>query len=118
MTWVDFGGFGFGRPRHGRGCGPFPAITVSEEYRNNVINMAQNDTDVQALIAEGYSVTDVRPIINTTIEADGTVMMKATTAIVTLVKDTTGKAMVWVDVESATVTRIEIQSITIIDKSS
>jgi hypothetical protein len=69
-------------------------------------------------MAEGYNVTDVRPIIETIVEADGTVTMKATTAIVALVKETTGRAMVWVDVESATVTRLEIHSIAIIDKSS
>jgi hypothetical protein len=118
MTRGEFGGFGFGRPGHGRGCGPPFTFTVSEEYKTNVITVAENDTDVQALMAEGYNVTDVRPIIETIVEADGTVTMKATTAIVALVKDTTGRAMVWVDIESVTVTRIEIHSITIIDKSS
>jgi hypothetical protein len=59
----------------------------------------------------------VRPIINVTVEADGTVTMKATNAKVTLSQNTTGRATAWVDVEQAKVTRMEILSITVIDKS-
>lgn len=102
--------------RHGFGgrCGG--PLTVSQEYRDNVINIAQNDTDVQALLNDGYNITEVRPIISTAVEADGTVTMKATTAIVSLQNDTTGRALVWVDIEQAKVTRIEILTITVIEK--
>jgi len=108
-----FGGRGFGG---GFGGGRGMPITVSEEYKDNVINITESDTDVQALLTEGYNITGVRPIISTTVEADGTVTMKATTAIVSLQKDTTGRAFVWVDVEQAKVTRIEILTITVIEK--
>ena len=104
-----FGGRGFGG---GRGM----PITVSQDYKDNVINITKSDTDVQALLAEGYNITGVRPIIGTTVEADGTVNMKATTAIVLLQKDTTGRALVWVDVEQAKVTRIVILTRTVIEK--
>jgi len=104
---------GFG----GRGRGGWGPITVSQEYQDNVISIAKNDTDVQNLIAEGYNITAVRPIISTTVEADGTVTMKATTAIVTLTQNTTGRAFVWVNVEQAKVTRIEILTITVIEKT-
>ena len=106
------GGFG-GRGRGGRGMD----ITVSEEYKANVLNITESDSDVQALITEGYNVTGVRPIISTVVAADGTVTMKATTAIVSLEKDTTGRALVWVDVDQAKVTRIEIMTITVIEKA-
>jgi len=99
------------------GRGGFGPITVSEEYKENVLNIAESDSDVQELLADGYNITGVRPIISTTVEADGTVTMKATTAIVSLQKDTTGRALVWVDVEQAKVTRIEILTITVIEKS-
>jgi hypothetical protein len=104
-----FGGRGFGG---GRGM----PITVSQEYKDNVINITESDTDVQALLTEGYNITGVRPIISTTIGADGTVTMKATSAIVMLSQGTTGRAFVWVDVEQAKVTRIEILTITVIEK--
>ena len=74
---------------------------------------------MQNLLADGYNITDVRPIINTIVEADGTVTMKAMTAIVVLEKDTTnatGRAFVTVNVEEGKVTRIEILTRTVIEK--
>jgi len=58
----------------------------------------------------------VRPIIKAIVEADGDVVMKVTTAIVMLRKDTTGSASVWVNVEEGKVTRIEILTRTVIEK--
>jgi hypothetical protein len=107
------GGHGFGRRGFGWGGG---SITVSQEYKDNVINIAQNDSDVQNLLADGYNITDVRPIINTIVEADGTVTMKATTAIVMLSQNTTGKAFVTVNVEEGKVTQIVILTRTVIEK--
>jgi hypothetical protein len=106
----------FGRYGRGRGCGWTESITVSQAYKDNVINIAKNDSDVQKLFAEGYNITNIKPIITTTIEADGTVTMKATTAIVTLRQNTTGISRVWVNVEQAKVTRIVICTRTVIEK--
>jgi len=107
------GGHGFGRRGFGWGGG---SITVSQEYKDNVINIAKNDSDVQNLLADGYNITDVRPIINTIVEADGTVTMKATTAIVVLSQNTTGRAFVTVNVEEGKVTEIVILTRTVIEK--
>lgn len=120
-------GFGFGGHHGGcmerffpgppGGCGRGESITVSQEYKDSVINITESDTDVQNLLAEGYNIAGVRPVIKMTIEVDGTVAMKAINAIVTLTQNTTGRALVWVDVEQAEVTRIEILTLTVIDKS-
>jgi hypothetical protein len=107
------GGHGFGRRGFGWGGGN---VTVSQEYKDKVINIAQNDSDVQSLLADGYNITAVRPIINTVVEADGTVTMKATTAVVMLQKDTTGRAFVTVNVEEGKVTEIVILTRTVIEK--
>jgi hypothetical protein len=110
------GGHGFGRRGFGWGFGD---ITVSQAYKDNVISISKNDSDVQNLLANGYNITEVRPIITTVIGADGTVTMKATTAIVVLEKDTTnaaGRAFVTVNVEEGKVTRIEILTRTVIEK--
>jgi hypothetical protein len=110
------GGLGFGRRGFGWGGGN---ITVSQAYTNNVISIAKNDSDVQNLLSEGYNVTNVRPIISTVIEANGTVTMQATTAIVVLENTTTnasGRAFVTVNVEEGKVTRIEILTRTVIEK--
>jgi len=108
-------GHGFGMRGFGwRG----PPVTVSEEYKDNVINIAQNDSDVQALLTGGYNITDVRPIIGATVEADGAVTMKATTAVLVLEKDTAGRAFVTVNTEEGKVTKIVILTMTVIDKSS
>jgi hypothetical protein len=112
-----FGGHGrdvFARQPYGLGCSV--PITVSEEYKENVINIAKNDTDVQNLLNDGYNITAVRPIISATVQGDGTVTMKATSAVVTLVKGTTGHASVWVNLEEGKVTRIVILTRTVIEK--
>jgi len=112
----DYGG------RHHGGMGAFGwgrgvFINVSQEFKDNVINIAKSDSDVQSLLNDGYNITDVRPIINAMVEVDGTVTLKATNAIVMLSKDTTGRATVWVSIEEAKVTRIEILTRTVIEKS-
>jgi hypothetical protein len=99
----------------GRG-GCSGSLEVSAEYEANVLNIARNDTDVQALLNEGYNITQVRPIIKTVVEADGTVATKATTAIVMLLKDNTGRAAVTVDLDQAKVTEIVILTKTVIEK--
>jgi len=106
------------RWQHGwqRGWERHGFIEVSEEFEENVINIAKNDSDVQNLLADGYNITGVRPIIKAIVEADGDVVMKVTTAIVMLRKDTTGSASVWVNVEEGKVTRIEILTRTVIEK--
>lgn len=132
QIWSGWNGFGFAgwangnitaekpaMPRgwiHGRGCFNHGFIEVSEEYKENVINIAKNDTDVQNLLNDGYNTTGVKPIIKSVVEGDGTVVTKATTAIVMLEKDTTGRAMVWVDLEQGKVTKIAILTLTIIEK--
>lgn len=102
-----------GRPR-GRGCNGF--IEISEEFEENVINIAEGDQDVQNLLDDGYNITRVRPIIKSIVEADGNVETKATSAIVMLEKDETGHALVWVDLEEAKVTKIVILTRTVIEK--
>jgi hypothetical protein len=100
-----FGGFG--------GCGP---IEVSAEFEQKVTDIANNDTDVQNLLADGYNITAIRPIIKNVVDADGYVTMKATSAIVMLQKDTSGCASVSVDIEEAKVTQIVILTRTVIEK--
>jgi hypothetical protein len=116
---IGFGpGFG-GGPRHGGRGGPggYGPIQVSEEYEQNVINIAENDTDVQNLLAEGYNVTSVRPLISTVIDAQGYVTTRATTAVLLLQKDTSGFAYVTVNVDEAKVTQIVILTRTVIEKT-
>lgn len=97
----------------GRGCFGFE---VSDEFRDNVVNITKNDTDVLNLLNDGYNITGVRPIIKTAVEGDGSVVMKATGAIVMLEKNTTSHAIVKVDVENAKVTEIIILTKTVIEK--
>lgn len=126
VTYNDNGYFmgGRGQGFAGTECGfGLGSITVSQEFKDNVINIAKNDTDVQNLLNDGYNVTAVRPIINATVGADGTVTLKATSAIVTLTQSTagqnttsTGRALVWVNLDQGKVTRIVILTRTVIEK--
>lgn len=91
-------------------------MEVSEEFEANVIDIAKSDEDVQDLLDDGYNITGVRPIIKSVVEGDGSVVTKATSAIVMLEKDTTSRASVWVDLEEAKVTEIVILTRTVIEK--
>jgi len=108
------GGWGCGRIDGGRRFGP---IEVSQEFEQNVINIAKNDQDVQKLLNDGYNITAVRPIIKAKVEANGDVVTKATSAIVMLQKDTTSNACAWVDLEQGKVTEIVILTRTVIEKT-
>lgn len=99
-----------------RGFGGFGPVEVSEEFEQTVTSIAESDTDVQDLINDGYNITSVNPIIKTVIDAEGNVVTKATSAVLTLQKDTTGHATVMVDIEEAKVTQIVILTRTVIDK--
>ena len=104
------GGMGLG--------GRFGCVEVSEGYEANAIAIAESDEDVQDLLTEGYSISGVRPIIKSIVDADGDVETKATRAIVVLEKeDATGHASVMVDLETSSVTKIVIITRTVIDKT-
>lgn len=103
---------GFG----GRGMGRFGSVEISAEYNQTVTSIAENDSDVQNLIAQGYSITGIRPIIKNVIDGQGNVTTKATTAIVVLTKDTSGYATALVDIEQSKVTEIVILTRTVIQK--
>ena len=104
---------------NGPHCGPryHGFVEVSTEFEENVTNIAKSDQDVQNLLNDGYNITGVKPIIKARVEASGDVATKATSAIVIMEKDTTSHVSVWVDVEQGKVTRIEILTRTVIDKS-
>ncbi len=115
------GGPGFGRG-HGRGdigfMGGMDNIEISSEYNATINSILSNDTDVQNLIAQGFNVTSIRPIVKNVLAADGTVTTKATTAIVTMLNGTSGRASVNVDISSSKVTQIVIVTRTVIDKTT
>jgi hypothetical protein len=118
----NIGGMSFGEPgqRHRGGFGGFGPgfipVEVSAEFKEKVTNIATNDTDVQQLLAEGYNVTRVMPIFKTIVDGDGNVVTKATNATVILEKDTTGRAIVSVDLTQEKVTQIIILTRTVINK--
>jgi hypothetical protein len=115
--WCE-GPMGFGR--HGRGFGggfgEFGQVQVSDEYKTAVTTIATSDTDVQQLLADGYNITRIMPIMKTTIDAQGNVATQATNATVVLVKDKTGYALVSVDLSQNKVTQIVTFTKTVIEK--
>jgi hypothetical protein len=89
-------------------------INVSEEFKENVMNIAQSDSDVQNLLSAGYENTNIQPIIKATVQGNGDVTVQATGAIVTL-RNSENRALVQVDLVAGKVTRI-VQR-TVIEKS-
>ena len=90
---------------------------VSEEFKQNAIDIAEADTDVQDLLVDGYSVARVRPMLRARVEGNGDVETTADKAVVVLEKDTADRAFVHVDLTEARVTKIVILTQTVIDKS-
>lgn len=120
VSGFDEGRIGFGRHCRGFGrggfFGGFGPIEVSDGYKEAVTTIAENDTDVQELLADGYNVTRVMPIVKTVIDAEGNVTTKATNATLVLQKDSAGIAFVSVDLSQNKVTQIVIYTKTIIEK--
>ena len=111
-------GFGGGPGHRGGGSGDMRNIEVSTEYTETVNAILEADPDVQTLITEGYTVTAIRPNIKSVVEADGSIVTSATTAVVTLENGTSGYAVANVDVSQAEVTEIVIYTRTVIDKTT
>jgi hypothetical protein len=109
-------GWGHGGPGRG-GYGRNGFVEVSAEYNQTVTNIVESDTDIQNLLSEGYSISQIRPVIRTVVQGDGSVVTKATTAIVLLEKGTTARATAYVDIEQGKVTQIVTLATTVIDKS-
>jgi len=93
-----------------------PRVEVSEEYRSRVLEILGSDEGVAKLLSEGYNVTSVRPVIKVYVAADGTVTLKASQALVTLVKRGEGVAVALVDLEQGKVVKLVVYSKTVIEK--
>jgi hypothetical protein len=105
-----------GRP-HAPFCRGFgPLISVSEEFKENVMNIAKSDPDVQNLLDAGYENVCVKPIIKAIVQGNGDVTFKATSALVTLRKNGSWAA-VHVDLEAGKITKIVKVEWTVIKKS-
>ena len=112
------GGPGCRGGHRGGGPGGMANIELSTEYTETVNTILEADADVQTLIAEGYNVTSIRPIINSVVEADGSIVTSATTAVVKLENGTSGYAVANVDISQEAVTQIVIFTRTVIDKTT
>ena len=98
-----------------RGLGCYGSFEVSEEFRAKTITIAENDPDVQRLLADGYSITRVIPVVKSIVDANGDITRKATKAIVVLKnEDSKSFATVWVDLNAGSVTKIVTLTRTVI----
>jgi hypothetical protein len=121
MDNQGFGGGPGGHGGHGQMMGVMNNmnnVEVGTEYTANVNAILGNDSDVQNLVAQGYNVTSINPIVKTVIQEDGTIATQATNAAVILTNGTSGFATVKVDVANAKVTQIITITRTVIDKST
>jgi hypothetical protein len=110
---------GMGGPRgmH-RGFGGFghEAIQISADFTANVTNIVKSDSDVQNLLNQGFNITSIRPVITTTIDGNGNITTKASTANVLLQGNNGSRSFVVVDLSQAKVTKILTLTVTEIDK--
>jgi hypothetical protein len=109
---------GMGGPRGLERCGGFgpEAYQVSADFTANVTNIAQSDSDVQTLLTQGFNITSIHPVVTTTIDGNGNVVTKASTADVFLQGNNGSRSFVVVDLAQAKVTKIVTLNVTEIDK--
>jgi len=108
--------FGMGHRGGPNRMGGLRGIQVSSEFTQNVTTIAQNDSDVQNLLSQGYNITSIRPVISTIIDGNGNIATKASTANVLLEGDNGSRAFVVVDLSQAKVTKIVTLAVTVIEK--
>jgi hypothetical protein len=111
--------FGMGHRGMARGFGGglgSGAIQLSADFTANVTNIAKSDSDVQNLLTQGFNITSIRPVITTSIDGNGNISTKASTANVLLEGNNGSRAFVIVDLSQAKVTKIVTMMITEIDK--
>ncbi|MCS7131121.1 MAG: hypothetical protein NZ934_00090 [Hadesarchaea archaeon] len=106
----------WGKPRGPHFKGIHPALEVSEEFRQKVMEIAKADPDVRELLDAGYENVGIRPIIRATVQGNGDVALRASSAVLMLRREG-GRAMVHVDVEAEKVTKIVKVEWTVIEKS-
>ena len=93
-----------------------PRVEVSEEYREKVTYILEQDGDTAKLLEEGYNVTRIRPIIKAYVGPDGAVTLRASQALVTLVKKGSGLAVALVDLDDGKVAKLVLYTKTVIEK--
>jgi len=106
-----FGGFGGINFANGTILGGFGSVQVSSAFTQNVTNILKNNSDTASLLSQGYNITSIRPVISTVINGNGSIVMQATSADVTL-QGTNGRALVVVDLTTASVTKIVTTTVT------
>ena len=109
-------GFGMGHRGMDRGFGGLGAVQVSSDFTANVTNIVNSDSNVQNLLSQGYNITSIRPVITTTIDGNGNIVTKASTANVLLQGNNGSRSFVVVDLTQAKVTKIVTLNVTEIDK--
>jgi hypothetical protein len=116
MAFATAPRFGMGPRGLNRGFGGLGAIQVSSDFTANVTNIVKSDSDVQNLLNQGYNITSIRPVISTTIDGNGNIITKASTADVLLLGNNGSRSYVVVDLTQAKVTKIVTLTVTEIDK--
>ncbi|MEM4766692.1 MAG: hypothetical protein QXN51_01175, partial [Ignisphaera sp.] len=81
-------------------------VIVSDEYKAEIIEILKTDPDVKKLLENGYNITVVKPLIKMYVQGDGSVVLKAVQASVTLCKKGEGITVVLVDIEEGRVLKI------------
>jgi len=84
---------------------PSRLVQVSLEYNETVMDILHSNEETSKLLAQGYNVISIRPVIRAYIEGDGTVVFKAQQALVVL-SDGSVTVTYLVDISSRAVTHI------------
>lgn len=90
----------------GKGLGLIKNVELSEEFKNNILDILGSNENTSKLLDEGYEVTLIRPIIKLVVLGDGSVVLKVVEVQVTLYKKGEGVFQVLIDYEAKEVVNI------------
>lgn len=105
-------------PMRGKGFKGFQ-VEVSEGFKEKVLAIVKADEDVQKLLNEGYSISDIRVAqVKLTVQENGQITMETSKALVMLTNGNGGRACVEVDLKAGAVTKIVVVNIKVIEKGA
>ncbi|MEM1645568.1 MAG: hypothetical protein QXL96_06840 [Ignisphaera sp.] len=82
------------------------AVEISNEFKEKVIKILELNPNTSNLLANGYNITYIKPIINLIVQGDGSVVMKVIRAIVLMVKPGEGRVLAYVNLETSTIEKL------------
>lgn len=94
------------------------SLELSEEFKDEVMEIAEEDEEVGGLLDEGYNVTAIKILsVKATVQGDGQILTEVEKVLLMLVKDKYNRAVAVIDFEAEEVIKVIIFNVTVISEA-